>query len=130
MKIEGNIDILYSNGRVRITVFDKAAACVVCEVEMTPEQFTHAAMGRLSHCDVESIHVPALEKVGKTMEHKSVEFPIDCDGFGDERKQAAIEAAKAHTPEGWIASEYYGSQGSFFKKDGKQWARTTIRRWA
>ena len=37
--------------------------------------------------------------------------------------------AQSHLSDGWIADAYFGSQNSFFKKDGKQYARATIRRW-
>jgi hypothetical protein len=44
-------------------------------------------------------------------------------------KEQAMELAKEHCPYGWTPDLYFNSQDSFFYKDKKRFARTTIRRW-
>jgi hypothetical protein len=49
-----------------------------------------------------------------------------------ERNEVAVKAAAEYVAKnrpGWIARTYFGSQNSFFTKNGKQYARCTIERW-
>lgn len=71
-----------------------------------------------------------LDRVGKRLEIRHIEFPIPTNaGYGERRKRIAISEAARHTPDGWSADTYFGAQDSFFCKNGEDWARTTIRRW-
>lgn len=45
------------------------------------------------------------------------------------RKEVAIETIKTVCPDGWTPDLYFGSQNSFFRENGKEYARVTIRRW-
>ena len=64
------------------------------------------------------------------MENKTFEFKIPNDiGYGENRKAIAIQTAKHKCPIGWTPDEGFSSQGSFFSKNGQDYAKTTIRRW-
>lgn len=112
-----------------IKVHDIDSSTTFVELTLTREQFINAAMNRLSNCGVEKASVMHLDRVGKTMELKSFEFelPEGVDYTSNEEEICRI--ARQTVPEGWTPDLYFRSQNSFFKKDKKHFARTTIRRW-
>lgn len=67
--------------------------------------------------------VSNLDKVGKVCISDTIEFPVG-DGYRD--KEKAIAELPKYVPEGWIGSTYFGSQSSFFQRDGQTWATTSI----
>jgi len=64
-----------------------------------------------------------LDVVGKVCISDTIEFPVG-DGYRD--KEKAIAELPKYVPEGWIGSEYFGCQSSFFQRDGQTWATTSI----
>ena len=112
---------------IHITLVDGLASIEFAEVSLTPEQFALAitGLGRIV-CDME---VRGLDRVGKKMEHDSLEFPLGVESYAKNAKKVAIKKAHEACPEGWIPDTYFGSQDSFFYRDGETWARCTIRRW-
>lgn len=132
MVIDAQISIIarYEN-EVVIKVYDKGSSTTFIELTLTHEQFVNAAMNRLSNCDVKKAVVMSLDRVGKTMEHKTLEFelPLYSDSDDRSRKARARECLPSVTPEGWLAEDSFSSQGSFFETDGVEYARTTIRRY-
>lgn len=126
MKIEAQISIIASyDNKIYIKIHDKTSGMAFVELELNNEQFVNAAMNRLGNTEVMSAEVHSLERVGKTHEHKSFEFEIP--KWHD--KTFAKEYAKNNVPNGWIPDLEFNSQTSFYEKDGKSYARTTIRRW-
>ena len=121
------VSILGDEGEVRIEIQDPASRVMFLELRLTPEDFCAAAMGRLSGVNAAAT-VRSLRKVGLTTEHQPLEFQIPDTDYAA-RAAVACELADKHCPDGWVASHYFGSQGSFFRRDGESWARTTIRRW-
>ena len=68
------------------------------------------------------------KKLNKKLEHKRFVFKLPpVDGWRD--KETAKEIIQKVCPEGWKPDMGFNSQDSFFSKDGKEYARTTIRRW-
>jgi hypothetical protein len=129
MKLKNaSISIFINESHTNIELHDGDAAVTFIKIKLTPEQLSQA-LGRLSHteCEMETYD---LSVVGKKMEHKTIEFeiPMDC-GYGEDRRKIAMEYAQKVCPKGWHSEDYFGSQGSFFSKDGKNYARCTIRRW-
>ena len=122
---DGRISILCGEDCVEISLHDSDASITFANVKMKPEQFCQA-LSRLIHTKCEKMEVNGLEKVGKKMEHREIVFPIN-GKYRD--KGAALAVVDKYCPAGWVASRYFGSQGSFFTRDGKEYARTTIRRW-
>jgi hypothetical protein len=132
MKLEGRLTILGDDEGVTIEVEDSDASTTFLRIELTPEQFCQAALGRLAslRCELE---VVGLDHVGKRMELDEIVFPMP-DRFNDvyDREQlskAAAEIAKEVCPAGWSPATYFGSQDSFKREAGRLYARTTIRRW-
>ena len=77
MVIDAQISIIarYEN-EVVIKVYDKGSSTTFVELTLTHEQFVNAAMNRLSNCDVKKAVVMSLDRIGKTMEHKTLEFEL------------------------------------------------------
>lgn len=131
MKIKGQLTILCDKNGVKIEMRDDDARVMFAEVLVTPENFT-AALGRLAEVDCE-IEVRGLDKVGKVHECERLEFEIPKELSGATRGlgfNALKNRAYKACPDGWTPDIYFGSKGSFFEKDGKQFARCTIRRWS
>ena len=132
MKIEdGRITILVSGERITIELKDSESSTTFCKIELTAEQFA-TALGRLSYTRCESMELFGLEKLGKKLENKYFEFEVLDDTSGSTQpylNQECLRALKKAGMEEWVSDNYYTSQNSFFNKDGKKYARVTIRRW-
>lgn len=126
MKIDAQITIraTYDN-KIYIEIHDKASRLAFVELELTNEQFVNAALNRLGNTEVMSAEVHSLDRVGKIMEHKPLEFPITKWRDADEAKSVVAN----YCPKGWIPDMGFNNQTSFFEKDETRYARTTIRRW-
>jgi hypothetical protein len=109
---------------VRLTDVDAKTQFAVAKVSLV--DFAVALMGR-SYVACE-LDVRWLERVGKTMELDKLEVQMPTDDCCN-RKETACEAVKSACPLGWTPDVGFNSHGSFFMRDGKLWARTTIRRW-
>lgn len=111
---------------INIEVEDDDARIVFLTLKISLENFAEAITGLASSgCEFE---VGGLENVGKIKEHDTMVFLMPAHDWNS-RNKIAHEEAKKHTPEGWEASTYFGSQDSFFRKDGAEYARTNIYRW-
>jgi len=125
---DGRITILVNREKTVIELRDDDSSTMIARVELTPEQFS-SAMSRLAltECSIE-VFPEKYDRVGKVMEHKKFEFkmPIEEDGYN---KETAKNLVKLKCPKGWIPELSFSSQGSFFMKDERWWARTIIRRW-
>jgi len=129
--MKGNITISrpsYGDGRenIVISIRDRDSGERFCEVNIDYKSFTKLITGQ-SEIDCE-LNVKNLERVGKKRENDTINFPFD-ETYSNERNELASEKAKEYTPEGWTCDNYFGSQTSFFRKDGVDYARATIRRW-
>ena len=128
MKIEGKISIFIGRDSTTIEIYDTNANIKFCQIELTPEQLS-SALSRLSYTECKSVHVMSLDKVGKKHEHKTMEFELPRDVSFKSRHSVANIVSLNVCPEGWTPDNYFGSQDSFFQKDGKQYARCIIRRY-
>jgi len=125
---DGRISILIDREKTVIELRDDDSSTMIARVELTPEQFS-SAMSRLAYteCSIE-VFPEKYDRVGKVMEHKTFEFKMPVKKFGYD-KETAKDIIKTLCPKGWIPELSFSSQGSFFMKDEKWWARTIIRRW-
>lgn len=128
-EINADISILatYEHG-IMIRIKDIDAGISFIDITMTKEQFVDATMNRLGNTKVLKAEVRDLDKVGKQCKARTLEFPMP-EGSAYRDKEAAAREAIMRCPLGWEAELYFGSQDSFFKRDGAEWARTTIRMW-
>jgi hypothetical protein len=126
MKTPGEVTILSERDKVVFTVTDEVSRTRLVEFSMTPEQFC-AAIGRLACLPVE-LHIGRLDRIGKKHEHATHEFEIPTAGYYH-RADATKTIGKKTCPEGWVVSDNFNSQNTYFTRDGKSMARCTIRRW-
>lgn len=128
MKIKGQISMFFDENGLRMELRDKNAITTFAEIVLNKEE-TCSALARHGYTPCE-IEVRNLERIGRKHEHKTFEFEIPTLKIPyNLRENTIIALAKKHCPNGWIPDLYFSSQDSFFNKDGKSWARTTIRRW-
>jgi hypothetical protein len=120
------ITILFDHEGLRIELVDNTSSTTFAVATLSQEQ-TCQVLSRLCNTPCE-IKVYNLDRVGKKMEHKYLEFPMPKHDYSN-RHSKAIEGAKKYCPKDWEPDFYFGSQNSFYFKDGKEYARTTIRRW-
>lgn len=131
MKHKGRLSITRPRGGsgpevISIRLVDDDAGIEFVQVEVELAAFSDCLTG-LADTDCE-FEVRGLENVGKRIERETIEFLMpDCE-FGN-RKSVAKEEAMKVTPEGWTPKLYFGSQDSFFQREGKDYARTHIVRW-
>ena len=125
------ISILINDSGATIEVRDNIAATTFLEVKLTAEQLTRA-LSRIKHveCDAE---VMGLDRVGKvhTVSKFDFEIPRDLRGSANSAKVWVMcnDALDKNGMSEWFADRYFGSQDSFYEKDGKSYARATIRKW-
>jgi hypothetical protein len=111
----------------QITVDDRDAVRGMIKIEMSMKSLALAITGQ--GCIEGKGTARNIERVGTIMENKDFTFFIGGDDYGNAQKARAIEEAQRICPAGWTPDLSFSSQNSFFKRDGKQFARTIIRRW-
>lgn len=127
MKLEGRISMLVNREETTIKIKDDKANVTLAVVSLTPEQLSMILSRQVDvECEIE---VGNLSKIGKKHENKTFEFEIPSLIRGRKFDSELQEIAQSQLSDGWVADGYFGSQNSFFTKDGKQYARCTIRRW-
>jgi uncharacterized protein YqgQ len=127
MKLKGQISILISADHTIIEVSDKDASIQFLQIELTPEQLSRA-LSRQAYVEC-GLSLNKLDCIGKKHESKSFEFEISEDMANSSYSNELREIATKQLSEGWIPDRHFASQNTFFTKDGKQYARCTIRRW-
>ena len=130
--MKGKITILINRDSTTIELVDDASDVRFLEIKLTAEQLS-AALSRMSMTDCE-FTTRLLDVIGKKHENKTFEFKIpDTLNSNRYRNKSAdsqlADYADTLLSDGWKAEGYFGSQNSFFKKDGENWARCTIRRY-
>lgn len=118
----------YGSGEkwIVITLNDERAGIQFLEVRVDYANFAEALTGlSLVGCEFD---VRGLQNVGKKAERDTLRFEVPKNTYS--RKSGLLrELADKALPEGWSCSYYFNSQDSFYEKDGKRWAQTSIRRW-
>lgn len=127
MKLQGKISILINRDYTEIEIEDENANIRFLKVKLTPEQLS-MCLSRQASVDCE-LEVLGVDRLGKKHESKSFEFEIPKELKYSSKSNELQLLAQSQLSGGWIAESYFGSQGSFFSKDGKDYARVTIRRW-
>jgi hypothetical protein len=137
---KGNISILVNEDRTTIEVMDPISGIIFVKVTLTPEQLS-CALSRLTRTPCQKVEVFDLERVGMKREVKYFDF--ECQQFGNissrdiekgnEKGERFIDLVKEEAlkqlGEEWHPDIYFGSQNSFYIKDGKRFARTHASRW-
>lgn len=113
-----------------IELFDSKSAKTFARVKLTNDQLA-CMLSRLHRTDCQ-IEVDNLDLIDKQMEHKKFEFEINEQMRTSKSalNQHCLKALISQNMSDWLPENFYGSKDSFFSKDGKHFARTTIRRWS
>ncbi len=125
-KWNGSITLLFSPDGLTIELQDKASSIRFIEIELDPQQVVEAFSRRSrTPCN---ISCRGLEKVGKRMVMGNLEFEMPEHNYTN-RDIIAKQAAERACPVGWESDMYFGSRDSFFRKNGKEFAKTIMRKW-
>lgn len=131
-ELKTSLTLLVNGDEVRLEIRDEGASITFLTTIISPEDFCRLLSRQANVKTISQIR--GIDKIGKKMEHKPFEFKLP-DGFQraykDNGEQDILlkSLADSQLKEGWEADRYFGSQGSFFEKDGEKWARVTIRRY-
>lgn len=113
---------------IKITIDDVDAVTQFLEIEMSLENFAECLTGLAARpCEFKT---RGLQNIGKKRE--MADFTIELpEGTINRRnsEEVATERAEKLCPDGWIVSTYFNSQSSFYRENGKEYARTNIFRW-
>ena len=112
---------------MKIDIIDDKAGVQFLEIELKADDFV-AAIGGRGFCPC-TLTIRGLDKVGKVHENTNFEFEIPQAYGWNRNKEELVKLARAMCPEGWQPDTNFNSQGSFFNKGGKSFARTIIRRY-
>lgn len=119
------------DGHISITLADIDAVVQFAQIRMSLADFAQCVTG-LSRIDCD-IELKNLDKTGKQRIREQIEFelPDDTDSYcsSDQRKAVALNVARELVGDEWEVDGYFGSQDSFFQRDGKPMARTSIMKW-
>ena len=124
---DARISILIGSESTTIELIDNTSSITFASVTLTPEQLSNA-LSRVTYTPCQ-IDVKGLDKLNKKMVNKYHEFEIPKDIPYSDKNKILSDIIKDTLPDGWISDNYFSSQNTFFKKDGKDYARTTIRQW-
>ena len=129
-EIKARISLLIKRDETMIEVIDEDSGITFLEMRLTNDQ-TCQMLSRLSHVEVEKATVRGLNLIGKKMENREYEFEIPeiIYEYKNRDSKKLKEIADCTLSDGWVADSYFGSKDSFVEKDGKFYAKTTIRRW-
>jgi len=110
-----------------IEIIDSQSSTTFVKVKLDPNYFLSMLSG-LSYTECEAT-VYDLDRIGKTMQHKVFEFEIKRTDKQSDLELDCVEFLFENGMYEWLPDHYYNSQNTFFEKDGRKYARTTIRRW-
>lgn len=137
--VEGEVFVRFHEDGLKIEIEDANANIRFLDIEFDQKQ-TLRAMSGVKGAKA-TLKVRGLEYIGKKHENATFEFKIPQAAKGldryQDRKQywetlckiGQIQIESERPNEGWILDNYFGSQTSFFSKDGEDYVRGRIRRW-
>jgi hypothetical protein len=128
-EICARITFLVSDGQTRLSLQCASSGALIAEVELSNEDVC-AILGRQSYrsCKAQVLDRGRIDIIGSTMKIDKLTFKMPETTYS-ERKKVAVAISKKECPNGWEADEYFGSQDSFFSKDGEDFASCTIRKY-
>ena len=137
MKFKGSIQLARTQGSgmherdsecVHITIQDRSSGVQFVDLRMTIESFGEMLLGRcsLENC---SFEVRGTEFVGKVKDHKEIIIPMPAKVAWANRAAVAESIGNKMLSDGWMISDTFGSQGSFYTDGGKEYARAHVVRY-
>jgi hypothetical protein len=124
------ISIFIGQEGTTIELHDSKSSTRFATIKLTNDQLA-SALSRVSHTDC-SIELVGLDKVNKKMQCQHYVFEINEEmrGIRGALNQKCLKSLQDDNMTDWIPDGYFGSKNSFFKKDGKYYARAVIRKWS
>lgn len=119
----------FGDGRelIEVRIKDMDAGVTFAEIHIPLADFASCLTG-MSYVDCE-MELRGTDNLGKLKVSESFDVSMGKEESYSDRKGRAKAAALSQCPEGWVISTYFGSQGSFYTKDGEEFGRTTITKW-
>jgi len=118
-----------SDGTIRLKIQDEISGISFIEIAMNNEQLVDMLVRNRACTKTVSAEVRGLEFVGKIMEMKEFTFRMPDESTACMDKDIAEKNIALECPLGWVPDTGFNRQDSFFEREGKRFARTTIRRW-
>lgn len=110
--------------KIEIALTDKASEIEFVSATLSLEAMMQAITGK----DYVPVDIKVrLLNVGRKLEVSNLEFEMPADNPCN--KAIAADLAELALTDDWESDGYFCAQNSFFNKDGKPYARVTIRRW-
>ncbi len=109
---------------IEIQVQDNNSVSRFLTLRLTYEDFAEMMTGLSYVKCLGEVH--GLTKVGKVRETQTLVIEMPC--WGND-KELASQLAVQECPEGWTPDCYFGSQSSFYSKEGKYYASCRMVRW-
>lgn len=128
MKIKGDITLLVGSEYTTIEIKDRDANTTFLSIELSAEDLCRA-LSRQAHVKCE-IDIRGVDRVGKKHENKDYIFKLP--DFYNRRENSDKELAEyvdSILEDGWQCDAYFGSQSSFFTRNGENYGKAIIRRW-
>lgn len=123
---QATISILVGSEETTIELHDKKSGTLFCRATLTPEALSKC-LSRTAYVECKVV-VAGLDNLNKKLVVDKLEFEISKTSY-EKKKDNAYDTALIACPPGWEVDNYFGSQTSFFTKDGKNYARATIRKY-
>lgn len=125
--INGTISIRFSDAGAVVEFHDRTASVTFAEAKLTPKQVMQFFSGlHVTRCEME---VGKLERVGKKLVLGEIIVELPDYANYKNRKEIAMKLCDEQVKDGEVADSHFGSQNSFFKKDGIEYARASTRKW-
>lgn len=127
-KLKASVTFLVGTELTRLEISDELSGAEIVHVDITPGELIRLLSRQANvKCGMQLFDVNSL-KWGKKQEHATHEFEIPFEPWRQDKEELHL-LCKLTCPDGWEPDYYFSSQNSFFTKDGKNFARTIIRRW-
>lgn len=129
METKVKLTFLVGNDQTSVYVEDSLSGIRFLEMSLTPIELSKI-LSRQACVEVDAV-VKRLDIVGKKHENKRFVFEITKElyYYSNRDNEKLKELADSLLTDGWMSDCYFNSQDSFYEKDGKFYARTTIRRY-
>ena len=130
MKIKSKVSIHCGEDGVWVVIDDSLSGLPFLRCFIPASDFM-AMVGGKRNVEVD-MEIHNLDKIGKTLEHKTFIFEMPLfPGLPtlSTARTVARDYVKRICPEGWKPDLHFLAKDSFFLKDGKRFAKTELRRW-
>jgi hypothetical protein len=131
MKINGKLTLLFNSDGLYLEIDDDDSGIRIITARLNKNQ-TCDVLARVGYTKMESVEfTDNSSNIGKKLELNTIVVPLGVGRYTinkEETKVIAEKYIKENYGE-WVLWDTFSSQGSYFSKDGIDYARASIRRW-